>query len=203
MKKISIYFLKVVLVIILQGCSRGPIFYHSEASLPYYHSSTKTIFELIKDSSVTSSFFFGVIVAKDNDTLSYVLIAPSNKKYQFVTNLFDVNLSHSIPLLPQKVEEFLEILRFSAEKWAEKYDNKNGISYEFLVAPEHRVIPLSENVVRWYPTLKFYFENNKNGPIAYIVFGEGELQYFYKIDKLLAINDLYRLLNLAFNKCSN
>ncbi|NMB83265.1 MAG: hypothetical protein GYA14_15760, partial [Ignavibacteria bacterium] len=161
-----------------------------------------TVFELIKDDNATNTFQFGVIAAKDNDTLSYVLLAPS-KQTPFVsdlTDLTDVNLSNAIPLLPAQVKEFIKILNSSAEKWDTKFDVKDGISYEFMVSPENRIIQQSENVTTWYSTFKFYFQNNDDGPLGTVIFGEGLLQYFYRLEKASAIRDLSSMLSLAIKK---
>ena len=199
MKNVLFTIFLLASIILLQSCATQPIFYHSEASLPYFHRSTKTVFELIKDDNSTNSFEFGVISAKDNDTLSYVLLAPSKNK-QFVKVLTDVNLSYAIPLLPAQVKELINILNASAEKWDVKFDTKDGISYEFMVSPENRILPQSENVVVWDPTFKFYFKNNNDGPMGSVLFGEGLFQYFYKIKKSSAIRDLSSMLSLAIKK---
>lgn len=199
MKNILFTIFSIALVILLQGCAIQPIFYHSQASLPYFHSSTKTVFKIIKDENATNSFKFGVISAKDNDTLLYVLLAPS-KQAQFVSNLTDVNLSYSITLLPAQVKEFIKILNSSAEKWDTKFDVKDGISYEYIVSPENRIIPQSENVVVWYSTFKFYFQNNDDGPLGTVLFGEGLLQYFYRLEKSSEIRDLSSMLSLAIKE---
>jgi len=197
MKNILYTIFLIALVILLQGCATQPIFYHSEASLPYFHRSTKTDFQIIKDANATNSFQFGVIAAKDNDTLSYVVLAPSKQTQLVVNDLTDVNLNYAIPLLPSQVKEFIKILNSSAEKWNTKYDSKDGISYEFMVSPENRIIPQSNNVVAWYSTFKFYFQNNDDGPLGSVLFGEGQLQYYYRIEKLSAIKDLSSMLSLA------
>ncbi len=199
MKNILSVIFSIALAILLQGCVTQPIFYHSEASLPYFHRSTKTVFQLIKDDNATNTFQFGVIAAKDNDTLSYVVLAPS-KQTQLVNDLTDVNLNYAIPLLPSQVKEFIKILNSSAEKWDTKYDTKDGISYEFMVSPENRIIQQSENVATWYSTFKFYFQNNDDGPLGTVLFGEGLLQYFYRLEKSSAIRDLSSMLSLAIKK---
>ncbi len=199
MKKDLLSFYAIALIMILQGCATKPICYHSEASLPFFHRSTKTVFELIKDDKAINSFQFGVISAKDNDTLSYVLLAPLELT-QSVGDLTDVNLSHAIPLLPAQVKELIRILNSSAEKWDTKFDAKDGISFEFLVSPENRIVPQSENVAVWYSTFKFYFQNNYDGPLGTVLFGEGVLQYFYRIEELSALRDFSRMLSLAIEK---
>lgn len=216
MKNILSIIFSIALVILIQGCVTQPIFYQSEASLPYFHRSTKTVFHLIKndnaiantihfgvitakDNDTTNTIQFGVIAAKDNDTLSYVVLAPP-KRTQSLNNLTDFNLNCAIPLLPSQVKEFIKILNSSAEKWDTKYDTKDGISYEFMVSPENRIIQQSGNVATWYPTFKFYFQNNDDGPLGTVLFGEGLLQYFYRLEKLSDIRDLSSMLSLAIKK---
>jgi hypothetical protein len=173
-----------------------PIFYHSESSLPFYHSSTKTVFRLIRSANNQIIFEFGIISAKDNDTLSYVLFAPA-KATRTITNLIDVNLNQSIPLLSKQVKEFIQILQSSTEKWNNKYSDVNGISYEFLVTPENRIFQETPNVQSWYSTLRYYFQNNEDGPMVTLVFGEGFLQYSYSLTKLSEIENLIISLNEA------
>jgi len=199
MKYLYLSFIFLAELIILGGCAPKPIIYHSEASLPYFDRSTKTNFELIKNDNSTHVFEFGVISAKDNDTLSYVLLAPANTGRAHVDDLVDANLSYSIPLLPKQVKEFVKILNSSSEKWSNKYSNMDGISYEFSVAPEHLIVQKSENVFTWYSTLKFYFQNNEKGPMGTLIFGEGLLQYLYRIKNLSDVTDLTNLLNKAMN----
>ena len=200
MKRTTTLFVVIVMSILLQNCATTPIFYHSEASLPYSHSSTKTIFKFIKTQNSTNTFKFGVVSANDNNTLSYVLLAPSKNapgQSIFVNSLTDANLTFSIPLLPAQVEEFIKILNSAKEKWNNKYNNEDGISYEFIVAPENRIIPQSKDVVVWYSTFKFYFQNNDDGPLATIIFGDGTLKYFYKLEELSEIRTLTELLKLS------
>jgi hypothetical protein len=195
--KIILYTISLIaMAILLQSCATEPIFYHSEASLPYFHRSTKTVFRLIKDENATNEFQYGVIAAIDNDTLSYVLLAPSNQTL-YVRELTDVNLNRAIPLLPYQVKEFIKILNSSADKWNSEFDSKDGINYEFTVAPENRIIPQSENVVNWYATFKFYFQNNDAGPLGSVIIGEGLLRNYYFIERLSAIKDLASMLGLA------
>ena len=196
------YLLKIIifsLILLLQSCVTQPIIYHSEASLPYFHRSTKTVFKLINDDKAMNYFQFGIITAKDNDTLMYVLLAPSVQG-KFVTDLTDVNLAYSIPLLLPQVKEFIKVLNSSADKWDTEYLSHDGISYEFLVAPENKIVPQSENVVVWYSTFKFYFQNNDDGPLGTVLFGEGLLQELYRIEKLSEIRDLSNMLNIAIQK---
>lgn len=78
-----------------------------------------------------------------------------------------------------------------------QYGTKDGISYEFNVAPEHLIIKQSENVFAWYSTLKYYFQNNKKGSIATLHFGEGNLIFHYQLTKISDIRDLSDMLKLA------
>lgn len=208
MRRTAVVLVIIVISILVQNCATYPIFYHSEASLPYAHSSTKTIFKLLVNKNSSSTFSFGVISAKDNDSLSYVLFAPSiNAPGQsiYVNSLTDANLTFSIPLLPTQVEEFIKVLNSVEEKWNSKYNRQDGISYEFLVVPEDRIVPRSKEVivskskevVVWYSTFKFYFKNNDKGPLVSIIFGDGAFRYLYKLDKLSEVKTLTELLKLS------
>lgn len=183
---------------ILFACSPDPIIYHSEARLPFYHSSTKTNFKFIKNSNSSNKFEFGVVSAKDDDTLSYILFTPS-RIGGVVSDLSDAHLAYSVTLLPTQVKEFLKLLNMSAYRWNDKFDDIKGISYEFFIAPENLIVQGSPNVVRWYSTLRFIFQNNDDGPLATLIMGEGSLKYLYKLDKLSEITDLAAMLKTAMN----
>lgn len=200
MKYITYIISSVTFVIIVEGCATQPVFYHSEASLPYFHRSTKTVFQLIKDDGIANDFQFGIIAAKDNDTLSYIILAPSKQQKYYVKNLTDVDLNRAIPIQITQVKELIDIIDASIEKWDEKFNSIEGISYEFIIAPEHKVIQQSQNVTTWYPRFIYYFHNNKNGPIVSIIFGEDLMQYYYRIQELSAIKDLSNLLRLAIKR---
>lgn len=198
MKNIFYTLALATISVILSSCSPTPIFYHSEADIPYFDRATKTDFKLITDKNIKSSFEFGVIAAKDNDKLPYVLLAPG-KLQVGVDKLIDVNLTQAIPLMPNQVKAFIQILNQSIEKWGNKYDSKNGIAFEFMVTPENEIYRQSENVVTWYPSFKYYFQNNEDGPLCTIFFGEGLLKHYYKFDELYEVKDLLRLVTLANN----
>jgi hypothetical protein len=199
MKRIVVSLILCNLILLVSGCSPQPIIYHSEASLPYYNRATKTVFELINDANTSKSIEFGVVSAKDNDTLSYVLLAPVNTGDQNVTSLVKANLTYSVPLLPKQVKEFLNILNASSDKWSTKYGKKDGISYEFIVAPENLIVKSSDNVNTWYSTFKYYFQNNEGGPVGTVLFGEGLFQFKYELNELSQITNLINMLNLAIN----
>ncbi len=188
----------LVAFMLLQSCSSKPVIYDSEAKLPFHHTKTKTVFELAVANKNGAHLEFGVVAAKDDDTLSYVLLAPLYSGSS-ADKLKNVNLNNSVPLLPNQVREFISILQQSAAKWDENISKKNGIEYRFLVSPEYRIVPVSENVLKWYPTFKYYFQNNSEGPLGNIIFGEDNLQYYFQLDQLSEINTLIDLLNIALN----
>ncbi|MDR3665592.1 MAG: hypothetical protein P4L35_02000 [Ignavibacteriaceae bacterium] len=200
MKNLGPLLIVFTVLVFLGGCAPPPpTFYHSEASLPFFHHSTKTTFELINDGDATNPFHFGVISAKDNDTLSYILIAPSYRG-DAVNELGDVNLSYSIPLLPKQVMEFIKILNTSSEKWNDKFGKKDGISYQFIVAREDQIIKESQNVATWYPSLRFYFQNNEQGSLGTLFLGERSLQTVYNFISKSRIIELTNLLYSTVSK---
>ncbi|HSH52666.1 MAG TPA: hypothetical protein VK982_13155, partial [Bacteroidales bacterium] len=166
---------------------------------PFYHRSTKTVFELVKNETKTNNFKFGVISAVDNASLSYVVLAPA-KAVMYVDELTDANLSYSIPLLKSQVEEFVTLLQASVDDWDNKYKSRDGVNFEFLVSPENKIVQESANVFAWYSTLKYYFQNNEDGPLGTLLFGEGNLKYVYTFDKKSEIKDFIILLNKAINQ---
>ncbi|MDP4114652.1 MAG: hypothetical protein Q8903_00870 [Bacteroidota bacterium] len=201
MLKIISGFISICFVSVLfYGCTPSRVLYHSQASVPFFHRSTKTVFHMVNYGKIPSIFKFAVIAAKDNDTLSYVVLAPIKHQLIDSTKLTDVDLNNSITLLPAQVEEFIKILNSSAEKWDTKFNTMDGISYSFVVSPEDKNRPQIENIPVWHPTLNFYFQNNYKGPLVSIIFGEDLVKYDYIIDESSELIDLSNMLSLAIKK---
>lgn len=191
MKKITVVIL-VLSVVLLTSCMRQVVLlYHSEAELPYFHFSSKTTFKLMNDKELDNYFEFGVVAAKDNDTLNYVLLVPAIGS---VNELTDVRLNNAVTLLPAQVNDFIKILDKSVKNWDEEYDKITGISYEYSVAPENLIVKESENVKVWYPTLKYYYQNDKKGAMGTIIMGEGFYKYVYFFNKKSKLTDLMNML---------
>lgn len=196
MKKHHLLLLSFLLLLILSGCSIKQFYYHSEANLPYFDRATKSAFTLIKKEDI-SAFKFGVISATDDDTLSYVLISPKEARVSSVKDLPDDKLDRAIPLKISQVKEFLEILNASSNKWDKKFDAENGISYEYMVAPEYKINRVSENVAEWIPMLRFYFQNNEEGSKISLIIGKGKIRYLYESEQHSRLRDLIELLELS------
>ncbi|MFH0735696.1 MAG: hypothetical protein V1773_13900 [bacterium] len=197
MKKTILQLILLAFSILFNGCFPKPILYHSEAKLPYQHSSTKTKFELMNG---TFNYEFGIVAAKDNDTLSYVLVVPSYSGLVNIRDLKDVNLNYAITLLPNQANEFVNILESAAANWNENISKKNGTAYEFLIAPENLIVKQSENVYTWYPKLSFYYQNNENGPLCNLFLGGGTIAFAYKFDKVASIKGLAEIIKTAITK---
>ena len=201
MKKMVFWFISICFVsVIFYSCAPARVLYHSQASVPFFHRATKTVFHVVNYGEVPSHFDFAVIAAKDNDTLSYVVLAPIKHQLIDSTKLTDVDLNNSITLLPAQVEEFIKILNSSAEKWNTKFTTMDGISYSFVVSPEDKNRPRNESIPVWYPTLNYYFQNNSKGPFVSIIFGEYLVKYDYTIYKFSELIDLSNMLSLAIKK---
>jgi len=195
-------------IVLFQACSPAINLYHSEASLPYKSSAIQTTFKLVEltKSGDGISFnahpiTFGVVSAKDNDQSKYVLIAPkpTSSSSSYPDKLNDVILYNSITLLPKDVDAFITILKNSSESWNAKHTDKTGVNYEFMIAPENKIIPQSTNVVTWHPSMTYNYQNNSSGPIAVLLVGDGAIRYIYKFEKQSHINDLINLLEKANN----
>ncbi|MCK9280905.1 MAG: hypothetical protein M0P71_09805 [Melioribacteraceae bacterium] len=187
------------LLFFLQSCSIEPILYHSEANLPFIHRTTKTVFKNIMDENSKYSLQLGVISAVDNDTLSYVLLARS-KNSLYVNDLTDCDLSNPIPFTIEQVKEFIIILNSSADRWDSKFDVNDGIGYEFMVRSKIPIIQLTKNGDLYYSSFKYYFQNNKKGPLGTILFDEILFHYQYKLKKSAELRHLSKLLSIAINE---
>jgi len=191
-------------IVLLQSCTPAINLYHSEASLPYKSSAIQTSFTLVEPakSGIVSytPISFGVISAKDNGENRYVLIAPkSSTSLSYPIKLNDVLLYNSITLLTKDVEALINILKKSSESWNDKHTEVSGINYEFMIAPENKIVPQTNNVVTWYPTMRYNYQNNSSGPLAVLIVGDGLLKYVYKFEKQAYIKDFISLLEKANN----
>jgi len=191
MKKLYIYLL---LLLIMGGCYTKSIIYNSQANIPYYNYSTKTSFTFI--GAVKS--YFGIISAIDNDTLSYILLAPVERP-SLINKLSNINLNHSTPLLPQQAAQFCEILDSSISAWNIKFDSKKGIHYMFTIAPENMIIQQSANVIKWYPYLRFDFHND-NKPQATLILGDEYFKYIYQLNSIEMLTDLSKYIKDGLSK---
>lgn len=192
----TIFFL---VILTLNNLNFAQIKYHSEADLPYSNKTTRTYFEVIVDDNGENPFDFGIIFAKDNDVLSYILIS-AVKSARMGAELEDYNLANSVPITRKRAEEFINILEKSAEKWNDRFDKRTAINFEFLIAPEHKIIPQSLNVDVWYSTLAYYFQNDNEGAKAYLIIGNDKLKYEYKIEEYEKLKVLINLLKKAVSK---
>jgi hypothetical protein len=146
-------------------------YYHSEAGLPYSTKLTKTSFEMVLDESNSNPFDFGLVVAKDNDSFPYIIFAPI-KSLTGSEYLRFLNYERSVHMPINKIKELIAGLNEAKKYWGLPFSNTQGISIEFMYAPEQKIIPQSENVVKWKPSLAFYFLNNTIGPKATLIIGE-------------------------------
>lgn len=210
MKYNWLFFLFLSVMIFIQGCMASAedeesadvyYYYHNTPKSPYFIKATKTIYRLMNDERNKNQFDFGILAARDNDTLSYFLFAPSRSGYS-VTELSDVNVYLAMPLFPAQAWEFSKILTFCAEKWNVKFNNREGIYYELItITPTEYNIFIGDRedtitTNKWYPKLTFDFKNTSSGSYALITYGNNRITYTYKLEKLSQIRDLIRMLDL-------
>lgn len=174
-------------------------YYHSEASLPYSSITIKSSFELILNDEKKNPFDFGLIVAKDND-ISHYLIFAQLKDARSGGELVDVNFSRVIAVPKNRATELLKLVEHAVNSWKEKYTVTTGESCEFLIAPENKIVPQSQNVVSWYASLKFYYENNEEGPKANLIIGDYGEKKEYSFNELNNMAEFMEMLKKAISK---
>ncbi|KAA3617100.1 MAG: hypothetical protein D8M58_04105 [Calditrichaeota bacterium] len=198
-KYLQVYVL-ISAIILFNSCVVKPLLYHSEAELPYYSKTTLTNFELIIKEKKSSDYLkFGIICATDNNKTKYILIAPGNQNSS-IRDMNNVRLDRSITLLKKQAQELLKSLEYSINNWSKNIPQLNGINIEYLVAPEQEIIQQSDNVVTWYPTLKFNYQNNSKGPLGIVILGEGFLKYYYELNSIGKLENFRDLLKIAITK---
>jgi hypothetical protein len=180
--------------------------YQSKADLPYYSKLTQTKFELIKIDSLKSSEI-SIIVAKDNDTVKYILIAPNYLRNQTIKDLSDVDLNHAITILPDKSKELLMAIDYSLKNWSKEVSPLTGVNIEYVVYQEQKMPVLSgtniEDIVykeKMKLALKYNYQNNIDGPLSVIIIGEGMAERVYKIDSIGELRFFYNTLKTAIGK---
>lgn len=145
--------------------------YHSEASLPYMFTATRTSFEMMLDENKINPLEFGVVFAKDNDTLPYILFAPIRPLVS-PDDLSGINFEYSVAVPIDKMKELLSFVESAKSNWGIEYGPGKGIGIEFIFAPENKIKNVSPNVIKWEASLAFYYVNNSNGPKARLVIGK-------------------------------
>ncbi len=190
-KYFTLIFISTFLVILLMGCFKKPMYYNSISDLPFHFNITNSKFELI-----SSEQDFNIIKAIDNDTTKYILFVPGDVPN--IRYFSDANLSKSIPITYDKLPSLVNFLKKSLNDWDNKYSSNKGLISSFILAPEHKIFQVSENVKEWHSILKIYYQNNYDGPQVTILFGEGLLYYKYLIDSKNKLQNLIEILEKTF-----
>lgn len=179
MRKLFLLFL----LLSMGGCATTPLFYHSEASLLYSGRLTKSEMELLLDANNSNPLEFGVVHCKDNDDNSYLVISPLGKGAKS-ENLDGLILQESVTIKPEQLDQLIRIVEISSAKWEAETTGKHGMSYEYLLAPENRIIKETDHTETWYPSLKYYFQNIDNKSVVSIILGNPSTiyHYYFKID---------------------
>jgi len=82
----------------------------------------------------------------------------------------------------------------------ENYPLDGSKFIEYKVAQEHEVVPLAENVARWYPSLLFKYRNVKSKSSAELVLGHGPLfRRIYVVKKRKELAELGELMQMGLD----
>lgn len=175
------------------GCSSKYIHYHSDASIPFLSSTIKSFITYIPgDEKFESGREYGIFSAIDSAKVYYILIAPQSPvKHKDKHRRF--HLAHSVTIKPRHALEMINLLQSSIADWDNDYQSSDALFYNFIVAPEQKIKPVSANVVEWHPTFRYGFNNRKDGGVAVLIFGEGQLQYRVELKKRSELEDLRNL----------
>ncbi len=188
----------LIALIIFCSCTKKFNPYHSTASLPYYSSTVKTKMRHIEgEDGEREKSDYGVFACIDSLNVRYLIIAPnvaSGSLHMLDKPYNDYYLPHAICLMPAKAEELLHVVRNSISSWDEHSEKNDAIYYEYSLAPESEIKHVSENVVQWNPTLKYWYQVNSSGSLSYLIIGEGTFKKKIEFDKLSHVQELEYLL---------
>lgn len=197
--RLSIVFLAVVLLA-ATGCSRTNVLpYHSTASIPHYSRSTKTTMALMRAGD-DARRPYGVAWAMDEGEDPYVLMMPVRSGVQALRDLQDAAIVSAAPISMERAAEFVEGLAFAGRTWRATPGEGQGMFYEFQYAPEQDIARLSENVVEWRSSVRFFYSHTSDGPAALLRFGVGETVFNHEITDADEIRHLEALVRAAINR---
>lgn len=127
-----------LLSIIITGCTTQHVAYHSTADLPYYTEATTTNMELIVgDEEAARNRDYRVVVATDDQELSYVLIAPKRGNNTSAYTLQSTQLQRAVPIGGGNLDTFIAGLTRTLELWGGERSETEGDFFEFEIGRAH------------------------------------------------------------------
>jgi hypothetical protein len=187
-----------VFALLYAGCGPDPIAYHSTASVPYYTSSTSTQMEAIQRQEDSAEKPYVIFAAEDNDRTGYVLIAPTGASSRG-SNFDAADFDRAVPLKGENLDSLIEGLGGAIDRWGTESEG-GGSFYEFVHMPEDDIEQVSENVVEYYPSVRFTISKTEDGPIGRLVLGaspDEKLQSVIEMEEKEAVQTFRNLLMRA------
>ena len=188
----------VLLVALLPGCHLDHLAYHSTEEISYRTDVQDTEVRLVgEESGPRVDREYIVLAARDTDGDPYVLITPkrpSSRRYE----IRNADLQRSVPLQIEEAERLRDAVLKAADEW-DQSESRQGRFSEFTHAPEQTVEALSEDVVEWYPALRFTAAHTEEGSTARLELGSSlsEIVFRSKIENEDTTRDFGSLLRKA------
>lgn len=175
--------------------------YHSTASIPHYSETTKTSIRYIsRGDSKSKSMEYGVFACVDSLNLKYLIFAPRSP-HRVTNNPYSYYwMQRSVCLKIQDAKELLRVAKNSVDYWDLKKPVSDALYYEFKSAPEQEIKQISQNVVEWTPSIKYWYQLNISGSIAYLIFGENTLRHVVELERLENVQELIYLLEAGMKE---
>lgn len=167
MKQLNYLFI-LFIFLAFNACSVTQFHYSSNAEIPHYSTSTETEMNVILNDS-NNNRAYGVITAVDNNEIEYLLIAPKNNSTDSRNNeISDFNITEASYIDINAARNFRESLRQISSEW-DNLDANDGYFYEFSSVPETEVYQVNEEVIRFAPSIRFYFNVTDEGSTGELI----------------------------------
>ncbi len=167
MKQLNCLFI-LIIFFAFNACSVTQFHYSSNAEIPHYSTSTETKMNVILNDT-NNNRAYGVITAVDNNEIEYLLIAPKNNSNASRSNdISDFNITEASYIDIDAARNFSESLRQISSEW-DNLDTNDGYFYEFSSVPETDLYQVNEEVVRFAPSIRFYFNVTDEGSTGELI----------------------------------
>jgi hypothetical protein len=185
------------------GCGTQYSYYHSTADSPYYSHSILTDAKLIMWPE-DIRYSFGIVVAtdvksSDSSPHHYALFVPG-AQVSGVTEISELKIAYAAPVLKKDLEFLAIELDKILRNWGNKSSFVEATYYEFYSAPEQDIVRLSENVIVWYPSVKFGFQNTEKTLIGVLLIGPDSFRFKYTFDDMKEMGAFQKVLSEAVSE---
>lgn len=149
----------------------------------------------------SESLGFIVLVAEDDGSGPYVLLAPMRANSTSAYSIRSARMDRAVPLSKPEVDTLSRGLDRTLEMLSGPDLEKEGEFYEYIYAPEQNIDQVSTRVVEWHPALRFTAARTEEGTTAEMILGdapEQSLQYRVLFDDRKMVEDFRTLLENAY-----